>query len=232
MLWGLNSVAAQPASGAAVSWLRGQIHSGLLLPGEKLPPERKLAEDVGISRVTLREALKALEADRYVTVRRGAQGGAFVTGQDQIQQMAYRHLARDPGAAMRLLELRLLTEPGAARLAAARREVPDLKHIDHALAVLRGARGFPELKQAEALLRLAVGEATHNPFLFRAIREGVYETFAPYPDADFTQLHAADSVAFADLAEAIRDRDEGAAEAAAQRLVLRDRDRLRATMRV
>ena len=71
MLWGITPVEAQATYGIAVERLRGQIHAGLILPDEKLPPERQLADDIGISRVTLREALRVLETDKYIHVKRG-----------------------------------------------------------------------------------------------------------------------------------------------------------------
>ena len=72
MLWGLRPVEPQATYGIAVDRLKRQIHSGLLLPAEKLPAERQLSDDFGISRVTLREALRVLETDRYIVVKRGA----------------------------------------------------------------------------------------------------------------------------------------------------------------
>ncbi|MFN4203351.1 MAG: FadR/GntR family transcriptional regulator, partial [Tabrizicola sp.] len=104
MLWGLKPVDAQAAYGIAVDRLKRQIHAGLLLPQEKLPAERQLSDDFGISRVTLREALRVLETDRYITVRRGATGGAFVTDADRLSEIARRRITREPAGAMRVLE--------------------------------------------------------------------------------------------------------------------------------
>jgi GntR family transcriptional regulator len=57
--------------------LAGRITSGAIPPGSRLPPEPQLAEDLGVSRATLREALRSLEEDGFVTRRRGA--GTFAT---------------------------------------------------------------------------------------------------------------------------------------------------------
>ncbi|MEC8482530.1 MAG: GntR family transcriptional regulator, partial [Pseudomonadota bacterium] len=52
MLWGLRPVEQQAAYGLAVDRIKRQIHMGFIMPGERLPAERKLAEEVGLSRVT------------------------------------------------------------------------------------------------------------------------------------------------------------------------------------
>src|SRR5919197_6478704 len=72
-------VAVARASSSIADQIRGAIVSGRLREGERLPPERELAEQFGVSRVTVRDALRALEAQGLVEVRVGARGGAFVT---------------------------------------------------------------------------------------------------------------------------------------------------------
>ncbi|MEO8423806.1 MAG: GntR family transcriptional regulator [Actinomycetota bacterium] len=63
--------------------LAGRITSGAIPPGSRLPPEPKLAEDLGVSRATLREALRSLEEDGFVTRRRGA--GTFATHRPRLR---------------------------------------------------------------------------------------------------------------------------------------------------
>src|SRR5438067_5676942 len=67
------------ASSAIADQIRAAIIGGQLKEGERLPPERSLAEQFAVSRVTVRDALRALEAMGLITVRVGARGGAFVT---------------------------------------------------------------------------------------------------------------------------------------------------------
>ena len=66
-------------SEAIVDQIKTLIRSDRLRPGDRLPSERELGERMGVSRVTVREALRILEAGGLVEIRVGARGGAFVT---------------------------------------------------------------------------------------------------------------------------------------------------------
>jgi DNA-binding FadR family transcriptional regulator len=66
-------------SEAIVDQIRGLIHEEKLRPGDRLPSERDLAVRMGVSRVTIREAMRVLEAGGLVEIRVGARGGAVVT---------------------------------------------------------------------------------------------------------------------------------------------------------
>ncbi|WP_214413476.1 FadR/GntR family transcriptional regulator [Sphaerisporangium fuscum] len=74
----LRPVRAGNAFEETVERLLQAIKLGVVAPGEKLPAERDLAAQLGISRVTLREAIRALQESGYLDVRRGRYGGAFV----------------------------------------------------------------------------------------------------------------------------------------------------------
>ncbi len=74
----LRPVRAGNAFEETVERLLQTIKLGVVAHGEKLPPERELAAQLGISRVTLREAIRALQDAGYLDVRRGRYGGAFV----------------------------------------------------------------------------------------------------------------------------------------------------------
>lgn len=72
-------VNAGRASSLIVKQIRLLIRDGRLNPGDRLPSERQLSEQFGVSRLTVREALRGLEANGLVTIKLGARGGAFVT---------------------------------------------------------------------------------------------------------------------------------------------------------
>lgn len=69
--------------------IRKQIVSGVLKVNELLPPESKMMEEMGVSRPTIREALRILEAERLITVARGARGGAIIHAPDPDMISAY-----------------------------------------------------------------------------------------------------------------------------------------------
>src|SRR5215218_4017135 len=75
----LTPVNDRRISALIVDQVRTLIHEGKLTSGDRLPPEREMCERFGVSRVTVREALRVLEASGLVEIRVGAHGGAFVT---------------------------------------------------------------------------------------------------------------------------------------------------------
>jgi GntR family transcriptional regulator, transcriptional repressor for pyruvate dehydrogenase complex len=74
-----SPVSSGRISAEIVDQIKGAIREGQLSPGDRLPPERTLAEQFGASRVTVRDALRILEASGLIEIRVGARGGAFVT---------------------------------------------------------------------------------------------------------------------------------------------------------
>lgn len=203
MLWGLRPLQPKAAYGLAVDLLQRQIHSGLLVPGERLPAERQLSDSFGISRVTLREALRVLEGNQYIVVRRGAQGGAFVTDAERLQQLAYRRTARAPAAAMRVVEYLVVNQSEAARQAAIRRGPADLKKLREAVQMMTRAPDAPARKQAETLFILAIAGAAQNPLLTGGIEEAIAELFLPYDSTATAESVAADVVLFESLLSAL-----------------------------
>ncbi|MFB9073145.1 FadR/GntR family transcriptional regulator [Citricoccus parietis] len=73
------SVRPRRAVDDIIEQIRGRIQSNELKPGQKLPSERELAEQMGVSRNTVREAIRMLEVSGLVTLKKGATGGAFLT---------------------------------------------------------------------------------------------------------------------------------------------------------
>lgn len=225
MLWGLKPVKQKAAHGLAIDRLRRSIQQGLLLPGERLASERKMAEQIGISRVTLREALSVLEAEGFVTIRRGAAGGAFVATEDDLRQIMLNQYAAEPALALRIEEYRAHAEPEAARLAAIRRSPADLKRIDAAVEGLAGAQSLGEIRQHEAAFHLSVAHASGNPFFAASIEDALASLVLPFPQGD-TGREAQDSKTLrASVAAAIHARRAEAAFAAMQQVISASRDR-------
>src|SRR5437868_469015 len=125
-------VSVARASSSIADQIRQAIVTGKLDQGERLPPERELAEQFGVSRVTVRDALRALEAMGLLEVRVGARGGAFVTvpsgsimGQTMSDMMMMSALTPED-----VVEARLVIELGTVTLACARATDEDLERLD------------------------------------------------------------------------------------------------------
>ena len=120
---------------------RNQIARGDLRPGNRLPAERELAERLNTSRVSVREAYRSLEHFGVIEVRRGAEGGAFIS---EVDHHAMRHtlslmLHLGRTSHEELTEARLLIEPPLARLAARRASLDDVEALRALLEKQRSA---------------------------------------------------------------------------------------------
>jgi DNA-binding FadR family transcriptional regulator len=119
--------------------LRELIVRGDLRPGDRLPVESALADDFGVSRATVREALRQLAAQSLVRTEKGATGGSYVTlpTAATISSLVHanvRLLAEIQGVTLaELLEARELVEVPAARLAAVRRDADDVARLREAV---------------------------------------------------------------------------------------------------
>lgn len=226
MLWGLKPVKQQAAHGLAMDGLRRSIQLGLLLPGERLVSERKMAEKIGISRVTLREALSALESEGFVTIRRGAAGGAFVATEDTLRKIMANQYSAEPVLALRIEEYRSHAEPEAARLAALRRSPADLKRIDEAIQGLTGAKNLGEIRQHEAAFHLSVARASGNTYFANSIEDALAGLILPFPHGDAQREAQSSLTVRAAVAAAILARKPDVAAAAMHKVLASSRDRV------
>jgi len=111
--------------------IKGQIASGRLKSGSRLPAERELAERLRISRVSVREAYRSLEEMGLIIVRRGSEGGAFIAdvGHEPVSRSLSLMLRLGRTTHQELTEARLLLEPPVARLAAQRASPEDIERL-------------------------------------------------------------------------------------------------------
>src|SRR3954470_3194386 len=116
------------ASSAIADQIRAAIVGGKLTAGERLSPERELAEQFGVSRVTVRDALRSLEAMGLIEVRVGARGGAFVTAPtgSKVAQAMSDMMMMAVISPEDIVESRLIVELGTVTLACARATDEDL----------------------------------------------------------------------------------------------------------
>lgn len=148
-----------------------RILEGEVGPHEALPPEAEIARESDVSRLTVREALKALQAQNIVYVRRGL--GTYVnppdawTGLEAILKAASRG-ATSHQVALRLLEVRRMVETGSAELAAVHVTPEDLAAMETAVRDLERAheaQDLDEVTRADMAFHDAVLRASGNPFV-------------------------------------------------------------------
>jgi GntR family transcriptional repressor for pyruvate dehydrogenase complex len=114
-----NPIKQSRISEGVINQIKHSILLGHFKAGERLPSERDLAEEFRVSRMAIREALRALEISGFIETRQGINGGAFVT------DLTFEHLGNafldlflaDKVSIPEMLQVRLLIEPEVARLA-------------------------------------------------------------------------------------------------------------------
>jgi GntR family transcriptional repressor for pyruvate dehydrogenase complex len=139
------------------------IRLGILGPGTRLPPERELADQLGISRSTLRQAITTLVQSGHLTSVRGRGGGTFVVHEPPLAETS-------PGGPLRadwreVLDLRLAIEVGAVTLAAGRAGADHLTLLRDCIARMDGAADFDDYRRADIRFHIAVAEASGVPRL-------------------------------------------------------------------
>jgi GntR family transcriptional repressor for pyruvate dehydrogenase complex len=128
-----------------VRQIEGSILSGALKTGDQLPPERELAQQFGVSRTAVREAVKTLREKGLVEAYSGR--GTFVTdGTSHAIRQSLDLMLRigQPNGSAHLAEVREILEPEIAALAAARAEEQHLATMREAVAVMDRARQDPD----------------------------------------------------------------------------------------
>ncbi len=147
------------------------IRLGLLPPGTRLPSERELADELSISRSTLRQALTTLVQSGHLVALRGRSGGTFVADKPPIAlESAGPPLGEDARA---VLDYRVVVETGATVLAAERAGMDDLDQLglltEHMSAT--PAESFEVYRRADVRFHIGLAEACHSPRLVVAMTE-------------------------------------------------------------
>lgn len=211
---------------SVVDELRGRIHRGTLGPGDRLPAERELAAQLGVSRDRLRDALGELEADGYLISRRGSRGGWFVT---ELGTPFRVWASRVAGDLDDIIDFRLAVECQAARFAAARRTRTDLAGMRRAVRALDGATSPREYRLADVAFHAGVATACRNGRLAVAVERARGELFEP-ADTLWEEGRAESLRDHTRIFEAIEARDPDLAAEAMAEHIEHTRRELRALM--
>ena len=154
-----------------VQQIEDSIMKGTLKPGDQLPAERELAEQFGVSRTAVREAVKALREKGLVEAFSGR--GTFITdGTAQSIRQSLDRMIRigQPDGSLQLAEVRAILEPEIAALAAVRGDEADLKGLRDAYEEMDRNRTNPDgFIEADLDFHLALAEAAANPIILSLI---------------------------------------------------------------
>lgn len=198
-----------------VDQISRMIREGALRPGDRLPPERQLAEAFGVSRAAVREALSALSVTGLLEVRPGE--GTFIrsaTPEGLVAPLALLlTIERDEAVGRELLEIRMALEAESAFLAAQRWEPEDLSAIEGALRAMEDEHRSGQLgAAADWQFHYAIAAASGNGLLLQVMRtlsESMRESLEAYRRR-LLRIPAMGDRLLAEhrgILEAIRDRD-------------------------
>lgn len=198
-----------------ISEFKTLINTKNLEPGEKLPSERLLAERIGVTRGSIRNAIQKLES--YGLLKSMPQSGTFISnlGRAALNGMIDQILNLPEPDFKSLVETRIFLEIKSVRFAATRHTAEDLERIEQALEDYRTKTlSGKESVEEDLLFHLAIAQASHNPSLNQLML-----SITPQIITDFEKYHVCKS----DLAlsaikeheaivEAIRTKDPDQAE--------------------
>jgi len=160
-----------------VQQIKDQIKKGILKPGEKLPSERKLADQLGVSRASVREAIQALAFSGYLEVIQGK--GTYIleisTKYDEIINFfsEFSNYSLDY-----LMEARIMLEGEFARLAALNANQEEIDEIERVFNEIVNSKDLNTFFVKDLEFHLTIAKATHNPImngLMKIIGEMLYK---------------------------------------------------------
>ncbi len=203
------------------SQIRQAILDGEFRPGDRLPSAASLARNFGVSRSTIREALRALSGAGLITTSPGASGGSFVEAIDH--HSLSQRFGESVENIMRLgsitypevADVRLMLEVPSARMAARARTEEDLAELDRIVEEeKRVAVSDPSVPSLNAEFHRVVARASGNR-LFASLISALHYVTHPLDYIDTSaELGRQSVIHHIRIVAAVRDRNEGAAAAA------------------
>ncbi|WP_104087243.1 FadR/GntR family transcriptional regulator [Arthrobacter sp. GMC3] len=150
----------------AITKIKDMIISGELAAGDRLPPEKELSEKLGLSRSSLREAVKALEIIRVLDVRRG--DGTYVTSLEPkllAEALTFIVDLHQDKSILEIFEVRRILEPAAAAMAAGRITAEQIAALRASVAGISADTGVEALVEHDLLFHSLIATAANNSYL-------------------------------------------------------------------
>jgi GntR family transcriptional repressor for pyruvate dehydrogenase complex len=167
---------------ASIEHIIAGIERAHLRPGDRLPNESELARQLGISKPTLRQALRVLERSGLLKVKPGKAGGIFLESEYLPMEEISRHIATEEHTVLETLRARRLVESQVAREAMRTATPGDLVEIERTVELLnRPSIAREQILRADLMFHRAVARATHNRPLDEALKV-VYRHLSPIRD--------------------------------------------------
>ena len=150
----------------AILKIKDMIVSGKLHPGDRLPPEKELSEELGLSRSSLREAVKALEVIRVLDVRRG--DGTYVTSLEPallLEAMSFVVDLHGDTSILEIFAVRRILEPAATALAADSIDEDTIAELEALIAEVDGSTSVEGLVEHDLEFHRRIVAAAGNSYL-------------------------------------------------------------------
>lgn len=199
------------ASGEIVSQIERAVFAGELKAGDRLQSERELAEQFGVSRITVRDALRVLEARGLIRVKVGAMGGAFVAdaNTDRVAESISTMIRLRRMTISELAEARTVVEAATASLAAQRADAAAVSRLQQAVDAARPLVVREPITHADASMdfHVALARCARNEVL-EATVEAYRQLLVPaIRDLRDDKTGRATQKAHEELVEAVRRHD-------------------------
>jgi GntR family transcriptional repressor for pyruvate dehydrogenase complex len=227
-----------PADGTIVTSVIERIEELIfgLDPGEQLPSEGKLAESLGVSRLSVREATRALAARGLLEIRQGRRPVVAAPNGAPVGDFFRTAVRRDSHAVFDLVDVRFALEVHIASLAAKRATTTDIADLEMSVAALKAAQDEEAFHAADVLFHENLAAATGNRllvFVIEGFAEPLRESRRRSYAGHLTRRGGIEDVIEAHVAifDAVRAREPKAAAAAMRRHLQQTERDLRAWMR-
>jgi GntR family transcriptional regulator, transcriptional repressor for pyruvate dehydrogenase complex len=204
---GPEPVDVPAAYGVVMEHIRRSIHLGVYSAGDRLPPERAHAKQLGVSRVTLREALRVLEGEGYIEMRRGATGGATVIARGE----SLAGLRQRVDELLAIQDFRIANEALAARRAASRATKSDLAELEETIEVIRNEPSHQDFRRADNAFHLKIATIADHDLLAHAVEDARAAIFGQVDVVDFELIAQTTIRGHQQIIDAIRSGDESRA---------------------
>jgi len=169
----ITPVPTERISWRIVDQIKAMVRRGELRPGDRLPTEREMCERYGVSRVSLREALRVLEASGLVTVRVGGRGGTFLASPtvERLDDGLAALLSLAPLTAKHTTEARMIIELGVLPLAVERATTEDVEELRTLVAEAERARlDGTYTRGMSVAFHNRIGECAHSAAIAMLLR--------------------------------------------------------------